>query len=75
MKFIATCKLGLESLVTRQLKDLGVQIEKTEDAKVTFYGDYDDMVRALLWLRSAERLLLVVGQFQATTFDELFFIV
>ncbi|MEG1525395.1 MAG: class I SAM-dependent RNA methyltransferase [Clostridia bacterium] len=72
MKYIATCKLGLESLVTRQLHDLGINVEKTEDARVTFYGDYADMMRALLWLRTAERILLVIGSFPATTFDELF---
>ena len=72
MKWIATCKLGLESTVTRQLRDLGLEVEKTEDARVTFTGGYAEMIRALLWLRTAERVLLVVGEFTATTFDALF---
>ena len=72
MRFIVTCKLGLESLVARQLRDMGITTEKTEDARITFTGDYLDMIRALLWLRTAERVLLVVGEFPAETFDELF---
>ena len=72
MRFIATCKLGLEALVTRQLHDLHITVEKTEDAKVTFLGEFEDMIRALLWLRTAERVLMVVGEFSAVTFDELF---
>ena len=72
MRYIATCKLGTESLVTRQLHDLHIDVEKTEDARVTFTGGFDAMVTALLWLRTAERVLLVVGEFQAVTFEELF---
>ncbi len=72
MKWIATCKLGLESTVTRQLKDLGIEVERTDDARVTFSGGFDTMIQSLLWLRTAERVLLVVEEFEARTFDELF---
>ena len=72
MRFAATCKLGLEALVTRQLRDLGIDVERTEDARVIFTGGYPEMIRALLWLRTAERLLLIVGEFPATSFEELF---
>ncbi|MPM19364.1 Ribosomal RNA large subunit methyltransferase K/L [bioreactor metagenome] len=72
MKFYATCKLGLESLVTRQLRDLDIEVLETEDARVSFSGGAADMARALLWLRTAERVLLVVGEFEAETFDSLF---
>ncbi len=72
MKFIATCKLGLESTVTRQLRQMNIQVESTEDARITFRGDFATMIDALLWLRTAERVLLVVGEFSAITFDELF---
>ena len=72
MKFIATCKLGLEALVTRQLHDLGIDVLDTQDARVTFSGGVEAMARALLWLRTAERVLLVVEEFDAETFDELF---
>ena len=72
MRFQATCKLGFEALVTRQLRDLGIEVVKTEDARVTFEGGFDAMARALLWLRTAERVLLVCASFHAETFDELF---
>lgn len=72
MKFYATCKLGLEALVTRQLRDLDIAVLQTEDARVTFSGDEADLARALLWLRTAERVLLVVGEFEAESFDALF---
>ncbi len=72
MRFIATCKLGLESVVKGELMRLGIEIESTEDARVIFKGDYSDMAMALYNLRAAERLLLVVGSFTAKTFDELF---
>lgn len=72
MRYIATCKLGLESTVTRQLRDIGLEVERTDDARVTFLGGFDAMIQALLWLRTAERVLLVAGEFEAKTFDELF---
>lgn len=72
MKLIATCKLGLEALVTRQLRDLEIEVLDTSDARVTFSGGADAMIRALLWLRTAERVLLVAAEFDAETFDALF---
>ena len=72
MRFIATCKLGLESTVARQLRQLALDVERVEDARVFFTGGFDAMARALLWLRTAERVLLVVGSFRAETFGELF---
>ncbi|MBR0081373.1 MAG: class I SAM-dependent RNA methyltransferase [Clostridia bacterium] len=72
MRFCATTKLGLESTVAIQLKQLGIEPVETLDARVLFDGDFDTMARSLLWLRTAERLLLVVGSFEARSFDELF---
>ena len=72
MRFIATCKMGLESVVSLELKWLGVEVEKVEDARVLFAGGYEDMARACLWLRSAERVLMEVSSFEARTFEELF---
>ncbi len=72
MRFIATCKMGLESTVAFQLRQMDMQNVVASDAKVTFDGTYFDMARALLWLRTAERLLLEVASFPATTFDMLF---
>lgn len=72
MLFCATCKLGLESTVTRQLRDLGICVERTEDARVLFSGDEHTLFKALLWLRTAERVLMIVKEFRAVTFEELF---
>lgn len=72
MRFIASCKLGLESTVTRQLRDLNIEVEQTQDARVFFRGGFEELSRALLWLRTAERVFLEVGSFKAHSFDELF---
>ena len=72
MEFIATAKIGLESTVAFQLHKLGITDTETLDARVKFRGGYAEMAKALLWLRTAERVLMTVGTFRADTFDELF---
>ncbi len=72
MNFIATCKLGLESLVAHELREHNIEVLSVEDARVCFEGDYDAMAQACLWLRTAERVLLVVESFSAESFEELF---
>ncbi len=72
MEFIATAKIGLESTVAFQLHKLGILNTETLDARVRFSGGYEEMAKALLWLRTAERLLMTVGTFHADTFDQLF---
>lgn len=72
MEFIATAKIGLESTVAFQLHKLGILNTETLDARVRFSGGYEEMAMALLWLRTAERLLMTVGTFHADTFDQLF---
>ncbi|MBQ1821089.1 MAG: class I SAM-dependent RNA methyltransferase [Clostridia bacterium] len=72
MEFIATAKIGLESTVAFQLHKLGILDTETLDARVKFHGGFDEMAKALLWLRTAERLFLTVGTFRADTFDSLF---
>lgn len=72
MQYIATCKLGLESVVAMELRAQNITVDEVLDARVLFSGDELTLTRALLWLRSAERVLLVVGSFPATSFDELF---
>ena len=72
MRLIATCKMGLESVVSAELRRLNIEVERVEDARVLFTGGFDAMARANLCLRCAERVLLEVGSFEARTFDELF---
>lgn len=68
---IATATFGLEAVVARELKDLGYEVN-VKDSKVEFKGDARDICRANLWLRSADRVLIKMGEFEALTFDELF---
>ncbi len=72
MELIAPCHFGLESVLKREILDLGYDISKVEDGRVTFLGDAEAICRANIFLRTAERILLKVGEFKAVTFDELF---
>jgi len=69
---IATCSFGLEALVARELKDLGYKQQVVENGKVTFTADLRAICRSNMWLRTADRVRLKVGEFKATTFDDLF---
>lgn len=71
-EFIAPCHFGLEAVLKREITDLGYEIVKVEDGKITFTGGPDAIARANIFLRTTERILLKVGSFHATTFDELF---
>jgi len=72
IELIAPCHFGLEAVLKREIYDLGYEISKVEDGRVTFIGDEEAICRANIFLRSAERILLKVGEFKATTFEELF---
>ncbi len=72
MELIAPCHFGLESVLKREITDLGYEIAQVEDGRVTFYGDAKAISRANIFLRTAERILLKVGNFRAGTFEELF---
>ena len=72
MEWIAPCHFGLESILKREIQDLGYEIVQVEDGRVTFCGGIDAVSRANIFLRTAERILLKVGSFEAYSFDELF---
>jgi len=72
LELIATATFGLEAVVKREIQDLGYEIVKTEDGKVTFLGDERAIARCNLWLRCADRVLLKMGEFKALEFEELF---
>jgi putative N6-adenine-specific DNA methylase len=59
-------------VLKREVLELGYEISQVEDGRVTFYGDIEAICRGNIFLRTAERILLKVGSFKATTFDELF---
>lgn len=72
VELIAPCHFGLEAVLKREIKDLGYEIVQVEDGRVTFQTDPAGIARANMFLRTAERILLKIGSFKATTFDELF---
>lgn len=68
----APCHFGMEAVLKREIIDIGYEISRVEDGRVYFWGDDEAIVRANLWLRTTERVLINVGSFKATTYDELF---
>ena len=72
MELIAPCHFGLESVLKREVRDLGYEIASVDDGRVSFWGDAQAICDANIFLRTAERVLLKVGAFKAETFEELF---
>ena len=71
-ELIAPCHFGMEAVLKREIADLGYEISNVENGKVTFLGDAEAIVRADIFLRTTERILLKTASFRAVTFDELF---
>ena len=71
-EYTAPCHFGMESILKREILNLGYEIVRVEDGRVSFRGDALAIARANVFLRTAERVLLTVGRFKAYTFDELF---
>lgn len=71
-ELIAPCHFGLESILKREITDLGYDVIKVEDGRVTFIGDGEAVCRANIFLRTAERILIKAGSFAAETYEELF---
>lgn len=71
-ELIAPCHFGLEAVLKREILDLGYEISKVEDGKVTFFADAQGIADANTFLRTTERILLKAGEFKATSFEELF---
>lgn len=72
LELIASATFGLESLVADELRKLGYEDTKVENGKISFSGDELAICRTNLWLRTAARVRVKVGEFTAETFDELF---
>ena len=72
LELIATASFGLEAVVKREIEALGYKIIRSEDAKITYMGDERAIARSNLWLRSADRVLLKMGEFKALEFEDLF---
>lgn len=71
-QYIVPCHFGTESVLKREITDLGYEIDSVQDGRVFFSADETAIARANIFLRTAERVLLCVGIFRARTFDELF---
>ena len=72
LPLIAVTAFGLEAVVSRELKALGFGKTRIEDGRVHFEADFAGLASANLWLRSADRVQLVIGRFEAFDFGELF---
>lgn len=72
MNFVVPCLIGLESLIANELKELGAEDVQAENARVLFSGDEHILARANLCCRYAERIQILVGTFEARSFEELF---
>lgn len=71
-KFVASCLFGLESFLGEEIDALGCKRTETIDGRVYFEGDISTFAKANIWLRTAERVFLLLGSFPAPTFDALF---
>ena len=70
--YVAPCHFGLEAVCKREIQNLGYEVSRVEDGRVFFEGDAQAGVLANLCLRTAERVLLIAGEFTATSYEELF---
>ena len=71
MTLIATSAMGIEAIVAKEVRDLGYECT-VENGKVIFEADEKAICRSNLWLRTADRVKIKIGEFKATSFDELF---
>ncbi len=71
-KAVATCAFGVEAMLKRELIELRLSIDGASNGRVYFRSDYAGVMRANLWLRSAEHVYLVLGEETIKSFDELF---
>ena len=69
---IATCAFGLEAVVRRELRELGIDSTIGESGRIHFRGDATIICQTNLWLRTADRILIRVSEFPAADFDSLF---
>jgi putative N6-adenine-specific DNA methylase len=72
INLIATTGFGIEAVTARELKDLGYRDQMVENGRVTYTGDLNAICISNLWLRTAERVLLKIGEFKALSFEDLF---
>ncbi len=69
---IAPCFFGVEKILSREIQNLGYEVVKVEDGRVTFKTDEYGICKSNIWLRTAERVMVKIGEFEARSFEELF---
>ena len=72
LKFCAPCLFGTEGIVSNELRFMDIEGVRAETGKVYFEGDYSTLAKALIRLRCGERIHIVLGEFMALSFEELF---
>ena len=72
MQLIVPCLFGLEGLAGDELRRLNMENVRVEDRRVLFTGDLSALAKANICLRTGERVMIVLAQFQAKSFEELF---
>lgn len=72
IELVAAAAFGMEAVVVRELRDLGYEQSVVEDGRIRFRADIAAICRTNLWLRCAERVQVVIGDFPARDFDDLF---
>lgn len=70
-KFMATCASGMEALVGKELRALGIECQ-VENGRAIFEGTVEDLAKASLWLRTADRIKIIVKEFMVKNFEQLF---
>lgn len=71
-EMIVPCHFGMESVLKKEIIELGYDITEVADGRVTFWGDEEALCRASIFLRTAERILIKIGSFHVESFEELF---
>ena len=72
LRISCPCLFGLESVLSGEMKRMGAENIVAEDGRVTFEGSFEDAARANLCLRTAERVQIIVAEFEARSYEELF---
>jgi len=72
IELVAPCNFAVEAILSREIKSLGYEITKVEDGRVSYIADEEGICRSNLWLRTAERVLVKIDEFEALSFEELF---
>ena len=72
MNLIASTAFGIESCAAYELKKLHADNIETRNGRIDFTGDFETVARANMWLRSADRVFINMGEFRAESFEDLF---